>query len=166
MERITVIESVVGKFGPQLKDVHGYLSFGKFYKGQTAFPAGTRLEVDLFITAKGNRYINFLKMPEGVQASIPSIAPSNTSSAVEAGVIRRGRKPKSTGTAEEVVNKLPMKKEVDWDELGRGKTASLFVAALLQNPNVVQSLDVDVNGMESLVWDLVDLVFKTRKTTV
>ncbi len=153
MERITVVESVAGKFGPQLKDNQGYLSFGKFYKGETQFNAGTQLDVDLFITAKGNRYINSL-----------SIIGESNSSAPEAAV-KRGRKP-GVKSAESVIQSLPAKKEVDWDELGRGKTASLFVAALLQNPNVVQSLEVDVDGMDKLVWELVDVVFRTRKTSV
>jgi len=166
MERITVVESLQGKFGPQIKDANGYLSYGKFFKGNTSFAPGTELEVDLFTTAKGNRYINSLTVVSAGAAIAPSNQGVNTAP-VDA--VKRGRKPgvKSGGSASEEINNLPVsKKEVNWDELGRGKTASLFVAALLQNPNVVQSLDVDVDGMDKLVWDLVDLVFKTRKTTV
>ncbi len=157
MTRITVVESLEGKFGKQLKDKVGYLSFGKFFRGEQVFAPGTELECDLFVTAKNNRYINSLTVVGGTP-----IAPSNN---VPENAVKRGRKP-GVKTASEVVNNLPVsaKKEVDWDELGRGKTASLFVAALLQNPNVITSLDaVNVDAMDVLVWDLVDLVFKTRK---
>lgn len=65
--QITVLESVKGKFGPQLKDAEGFLNFGKFYQGDKAFDPGTVLEVDLFKTGKGNRYINSAKV-------IPTVA--------------------------------------------------------------------------------------------
>lgn len=152
--QITVRESLAGKFGPQLKDNAGYLSFGKFYKGPTEFAPGTVLNVELYVTEKGSRYINKAELSEGTPNFPVAEAP------------KRGRKP-SVRSAEETVNALPVKKEVNWDELGRGKTASLFVAALLQNPNVVQQLDgVDVDQMDTLIWELVDLVFKTRKDKV
>ncbi len=158
MTRITVVESLEGKFGRQLKDNQGYLSYGKFYKGPQEFTPGTQLDVDLFVTAKGNRYINSLTVVGGG-------ASGEVSEGASMGVpVKRGRKPKSGATAEEAIESLPtVKKEVNWDELGRGKTASLFVEALLSNPNVTQSLDVDVDGMEKVVWELVDVVFRTRK---
>jgi hypothetical protein len=66
MENITVAESVAGKFGPQVKSVAGdYYSFGKFYKGDTAFAPGTVLSVDLYVSPKGNRYINSLEEKKG-----------------------------------------------------------------------------------------------------
>jgi len=68
METIVVKESVKGKFGPQLKDEKGYLSFGKFYKGDTEFSAGTVLEADLYITQKGARYINSVNVVKPTEA--------------------------------------------------------------------------------------------------
>lgn len=158
--QIVVLESVEGKFGRQLKDKSGYLSFGKFYSGEKEFPTGTTLNVELYVTEKGSRYINKAEVVEGVLASnIPT---------------KRGRKP-NKALAGEVEVTLPFtpklgstsSKDVDWDGISRGKTASLFVASLLQNPNVVQQLDgVDVDAMEVLVWELVDVVFRTRKEKV
>lgn len=60
--QIVVKESLQGKYGPQLKDDAGYLSFGKFYKGDTAFAPGTILEVEVYVSPKGSRYINELKV--------------------------------------------------------------------------------------------------------
>lgn len=59
MQKLVVVESVQGKFGPQVKDVTGaFYSFSKFYKGPTTFTAGTVLEADIYTTAKGGKYLN------------------------------------------------------------------------------------------------------------
>lgn len=58
-DTVIVQESVKGKFGPQVKDMSGnYYSFGKFYKGSTDFEPNTQLLVDVFVSEKGNKYIN------------------------------------------------------------------------------------------------------------
>jgi hypothetical protein len=72
MENVTVAESVKGKFGPQVKSVAGdYYSFGKFYKGDTAFAPGTVLSVDLYVSPKGNRYINSLEVKNAAVSEVP-----------------------------------------------------------------------------------------------
>lgn len=161
--QLVVLESLEGRFGRQLRDKDGFLNFGKFYKGEQEFPVGTVLNVDLYITDKGNRYIN---KAEVVEASVSPVAEAP----------KRGRKPKSSNDLPDEVRAHPnvslvtsegVFKPRDFDAENRGKTASLFVEALLSNPNVTQSLDdVNVDKMETLVWELVDLVFKTRKEKV
>lgn len=145
MENITVIESVEGKFGRQLKDARGYLSFGKFFKGEMIYAPGTELECDIFTTGKGNRYINSLK--------VLSMAPSFPVVAVEAP--KRGRK-----AVPPMAASVPAKKDVDWDAISRGKVRSLFVEALLGNPNVTQGVEaLDMDKVKEMIEPLVSYVF-------
>lgn len=126
MERITVLASLAGKFGPQLKDAKGYLSFGKFYKGDTAFAEGTQLDADLFVTAKGSRYINSLS----VVGSTAEVHPAPKFKGF------KKVKEKSVADVEPKVR--------DFDKENRGKVKSLFLEAMLSNPNVtVCAEDVD-----------------------
>ena len=149
MEQITVLESLEGKFGKQIKDKSGYLSFGKFYRGEMEFPVGTVLSVDLYVSPKGNRYINSANTVEVGQAAVQVSA-------------KRGRPAKANTPVSSV--KTETNQGVNWDEIGRGKTASLFVEAILSNPNLSQSLDqLDLDAIEETVWKLVDVVFRTRK---
>lgn len=120
-EKIVVSDSVEGKYGSQLKDKDGFLSFGKFYRGEKTFPKGTVLEVDLFISDKGNRYINSAKV---------------------VGETAEEKAPKKTKIKEPPVAAMqstPEYKPRDYDKENRGKVKSLFIEALLSNPNVVNT---------------------------
>jgi hypothetical protein len=115
--QVTFVKAVEGKFGPQLLDRENkYYSFGKFYKGPTDF-TGTA-EVDLFVTAKGNNYINKL-IPVGTDE--PK---------------KRGRPTKEiTVPSVEVPVKLDPRLPVvvgrDYEKENYGKIKTLFLQAVM-----------------------------------
>lgn len=77
-ESIVVAENIQGKYGAQVKDTNGdYFSFGKFYKGPTAFGVGDVLKIELYKTEKGNKYINKVLSADVATASTtPKAEPS------------------------------------------------------------------------------------------
>lgn len=93
-QTIVIAESLDGRYGPQLKDVAGkFYSFGKSYKGDVAFSAGTKLSVDLYTSPKGNAYINSLEtvkveekvsdLPKKNQSTKPEVKNDNSMSKAE-----------------------------------------------------------------------------------
>lgn len=152
METIKVLKAVQGKFGPQVLVEGGkYVSFSKQFQGNTNLVPGS-YQVDMFTGKTGNRYINSVEGGDLVTAS--SVEPSKMTT----------RKPRM---AKEVpataVSTIPEFKSRDFDKENRGKVKSLFLEALLSNPNVISSLsDVDgLNGEEiqAALNKLVETVF-------
>src|ERR1700749_4208529 len=127
--QIVVKESVKGKFGPQIKDAEGYLSFSKLYKGVVDFPAGTVLDAELFVSDKGKRYINSAKIAD-VKTPVAD-AKAETAKPVKT----EGR---------------------NFDAENRGKTRCALLAGLLSNPSVNVN---DVEATKKLISDYVGFVF-------
>lgn len=122
-ERITVEEVVQGKFGEQVKYNGQYYSYGKFYKG-SKLKAGKSYTLDLFVSEKGNRYINkVISNGDGEVKKSP----------------KRGRKPKVTAetytsvTGTNIVTPTVVKIR-DFDAEARGKTRCALMEATLQSP--------------------------------
>lgn len=124
---IEVKEAVEGKFGPQVKTTDGqYLSFSKYFKGDTDLPPG-QYEVELYISDKGNRYIN-------------AVISAATSGAPPAAPAKRGRKAATKVTDKvAVAAPAPSAGGRDFDREAFGKIKSLFLQAimpvLITNPN-------------------------------
>lgn len=122
--QIIVKESLAGKFGPQLKDAQGFLSFGKFYNGAKEFDEGTVLDCELYVTDKGTRYINKALIVTNVATEPP----------------KRSRKAITSPPVVSVpVNNTT--EDVKWDKINRGKVKSLLLEALCGNPNVVTCVE-------------------------
>lgn len=151
MESITIKKSVEGKFGPQVQTVNGdYYSFSKFYTGDTDLAAGV-YQADVYVTAKGNKYINSIEGVPGETYSEEHTEDGPRVATVKPLVKKASQKVKAEDVAETAPN---------WDEINRGKVRSLFVQAILSNPNLAQSLgDVDVDAISVVVEPLVGYVF-------
>lgn len=123
------------------------------YKGPK-LAVGQLVSATVFTSAKGAKYLNeaqVVNSPVPVVAS-PALSPKEDNTPVSPQKDKRPYK------------KAEPKADVNWDEVNRGKTASLFVQAILSNPNLSQSLDVvDVDAIQAVVDPLVDYVFGTRK---
>lgn len=119
---VNFVESVKGKFGPQVKDDKGeYYSFGKFYKGVTSF-TGRKL-VSIYTTDKGYHYLNSVEdaPAEGIPETV--VEPK-----------KRGRPAKVVETSTPVVSE-PVKPVVsggrDFDREAYGKIKTLFLQAVM-----------------------------------
>ncbi len=135
MEKLVVTESLAGKFGPQIKDVAGsFYSFSKFYKGPTVFVPGTVLEVDVYTTGKGGKYLNkatiLTELPSQAEkepAKEPKKAPSKP---VEA--------PKAVKTSEAMT-------KAEWS----AKDRSQLIGGLSHDSAAIASVLVNVNSLDA-----------------
>lgn len=132
MEKLVIVESLEGKFGPQLKSVDGsFYSFSKFYTGQKAFPAGTVLDVDVYTTSKGGRYLNkAIIVPQEAVKEAPKAEKKAVSKPVEA------TKPAKTS---EVMTKA------DWG----AKDRSQLIGGLSHDAAALAAVMANVNSLDA-----------------
>ena len=134
--KVTFVESIQGKFGPQLKDAEGnYYSFGKFYNGKTDLVG--EQDVDVFTSAKGNLYIN--KVNEASKKSNKANAETQTV---------------STSTAPSFVSTVKVR---DYNAEARGKTrcallSSPLLPLMVTNPHDVEEIKSKLDVLFSLVF--------------
>lgn len=129
VQTLIVAESLKGKFGPQIKDVAGsFYSFSKFYKGDTEFPVGTSLQVDVYVTGKGGKYLNSAEVVAGQAAPVED---------------------KKITTKPLVLPKTPKASETmtkaDWGM----KDRSMLVGGLSHDAAVLAAVLVNVNSLDS-----------------
>lgn len=142
METVTVTESLQGKFGPQVKTDKGFLSFGKFFKGETQLTPGV-YQMDIFRTQKGNGYINSLEM-------VNEEAPKKVS------------KKKTNGQVEtRSVETTEVNKPRNYDKENRGKVKSNLLNSLSANPNVVTCVEDLAKLVSPEVQALLDKLVET-----
>lgn len=145
----TLVVGAVNEFGFRVGDKQYNIS--PKYNGPKA-AVGMVLEAVVYTSPKGAKYVNSAAIAtQGVVA--PASVPANA----------RAPEPKKPYKKPEARAEA----EPNWDAINRGKTASLFVEAILSNPNLSQSLDqVSVDAIAEVVDPLVDFVFGTRKDGV
>lgn len=153
MQVINVVESLEGKYGPQVKDDNGaYYSFSKFYKGETKLAAGA-YSIDLYVSAKGSNYINSLQGSAMVAPPAPVKRVAKVKQVTET--------PLMTSPKADVSFKPR-----DFDAEARGKTRCALVEALFSNPNVVQDVaKLQTAPLFLLVDEAVDYIFGDKKVS-
>lgn len=112
--------------------------------------AGQTISAEVYTSPKGAKYLNAAELTP-VQAANASVMP-----VVDAPAAPTQQKREYTKRSV----KAETKSGVNWDEINKGKVRSLFVEALLSNPNVTQSLDAfEVEKVKEVVEPLVSYVF-------
>ncbi len=146
MQKLVIAESVEGKFGPQVKDVAGnYYSFSKFYKGPTEFPVGTALDVDVYTTAKGGKYLNSAKVVVGDSDVIELPTTKKTQTTETVSKVAPKAKPDFKAKADTTMSKDEWKAK-DRSQLigGLSHDSAAITAALVNVSNLNQEKALEV----------------------
>lgn len=127
----TIVVEKNGKYGPMVGGV--YYSFSKFYKGNKVFPEGSSLDVDVYTSDSGKKYINsVVGEPVAEAKPVAKKAPN-----VEAQSI--------SGIASGLVNSKTAVQTTDWAAKDRSQLVGgrSHDAAALVNTALVTGTDLD-----------------------
>lgn len=148
-ETIRVDKVVDGKFGEQAMAGNAYYSYGKFFKGDKLMQ-GQAAEVEIYVTAKGNKYINkvvsLLSTPADAVVSTPVEVP-----------VKRGRKAAVVDAPKAVDNTMS---KADWqakdNRISRQGVIQAAVQAVSSHSQDLETLFVNAEMLANKMLEYVN----------